>query len=221
MAKSSPYSMDLAEYAEYLHEVNATLGINLRESMNEYLNTKLLPAVIKHTPESDGLGKDGFVEERRRRTSKENLSGLAVHAKKRWFGSVDTIGNTVVVSISNDAPYAEFLEYGSAPRQDPWPNPSDYPEPRTTKKADPNVNKVHGSRKHRIWAGGRNPGFKESVGGPVALALNDYTGRTGFANRAKGYTVNTAVATMINEVRTALTRERQEREKKARARNGL
>ena len=215
------YGIDLAEYAEYLHEVNATLGINLRKSMNDYLNKKLLPNVKRDTPVSDNLGKEGSPKlDAGDRLRSGKTSGLSIHARDNWKGNVIVDGNIVRVSITNDAPYAEFLEFGSEPGSRPWPNTSSYSEPRTIKKKDPNLDDIHkdqGIIGPRIWAGGRYPGFESTVGGPVARALIDYTGRKGFSRGAKGFTADKNIADLIEEVRSALSAERTTRKHRQKA----
>lgn len=67
-------------------------------------------------------------------------------------------GNTLAsVSIYNDTPYGEYMEYGAAKNQAPWYYPGSRKR-RTGKLA---------LRNNRVWAGGLLPGHSATVNGAI------------------------------------------------------
>ena len=213
----------IAEYSKYLNEVNARLGTNLKQDIEDYLyrgthrgkhlgHSGLLRQIADLTPESDNLGKDG--DKSKKGIAGGGASASSVHASKLWRGNVVTNGRVTQVIISNEAGYARFLEYGSVPRKPPWPKTSSYPNPRTFRKKDPDMYDIHSSAGEggtRIWAGGRD---QRIAGGPIALAMSKF-GREGWKKTQKGYAFNDLINQWIDEVRTALSGARV----KERARN--
>ena len=206
MAKSKPYSLDIAEYSAYLNRVSSVLNINLKQAITDVLEGPygLMSTIKDYTPVSDNLGKDGG-------PVKKSRSGLpGVHARDIWKASIITEGNKTRVNISNAAPYAYYLEYGST-KKGPWPNPSSYDNPRTVRMKDPLHSKLHGTRRQmKVWAGARDPGPDMAVGGPVAAAMAEgsYTGRRNWAGTAKGYASIPLIWEAIQEARAALSRDR-------------
>lgn len=214
--------INIAEYAKHLNEVNATLGIDLRQDIEDYVrkgthrgqsmgNAGLLSEIEKNTPLSDNLGKPvgrgsgtGTASDGKRTNGK---SGSAVHAAYLWRDEITTQGTTTTVTIRNDAIYSEFLEFGSTPGDKPWPHVSSYPEPRTFEANDPNFEGFHRSTANKIWAGGR---WDHVAGGPVAMAMSS-TGREGWHSRAKGYSFDAFINRWILETRAALSGERKNR----------
>lgn len=211
----------IAEYAKYLNEVNARLGTNMKQDLEDYLyrgrrgkkyGKSLLRQIADLTPESDNLGKDGDKSEKGE--AGKGASASAVHASTLWRGNVITDGRTTRVIISNSAGYARFLEYGSVPKNPPWPKTSSYPEPRTFKKTDPDMYNIHSSAGEggaRIWAGGRNKDV--SAGGPVALAMERF-GREGYTKAQKGFAFDDYIYELVAHARTALSGARVKERKR-------
>ena len=99
--------INIAEYAKHLNEVNATLGINLRQDIEDYVrkgthrgqsmgNTGLLSEIEKNTPLSDNLGKPvrrgGGIDTVPEGGGKwtKGKSGSAVHAAYLWRDEITT-----------------------------------------------------------------------------------------------------------------------------------
>ena len=216
----------IAEYAKYLNEVNARFDINLKRDLEEYLyrgihkgpdgrkrggTGGLLAQIAELTPKSDNLGKDGDKSEKG--VPGFGASASAVHAATLWRGNVVTDGRTTRVIISNSAGYARFLEYGSVPKNPPWPKTSSYPNPRTFKKTDPDMYNIHSSAGEggvRIWAGGRD---QRTAGGPVALSMERF-GREGYTKAQKGFAFDDYIYGLVKEVRAALSGARVKERKR-------
>ena len=212
----------IAEYAKYLNEVNARLGTSMRQDLEDYLyrgthrgkrhgTGGLLAQIAALTPKSDNLGKDGDKSEKG--VAGRGASASAVHAATLWRGNVVTEGTTTRVIISNSAGYARFLEYGSVPKNPPWPKTSSYPNPRTFKKNDPDMYDIHsgaGEGGARIWAGGRD---QRMAGGPIALSMERF-GREGYTKAQKGFAFDDYIYGLVAQARSALSNARVKERKR-------
>ena len=164
--------VDIASYASFLKQGVNKRRTTLPNSIQWWLRQVLLPLIRKYTPVSD---KDG--------------AGY-VHAYTLWRGEIINSGTGQIVSITNERPYAHFLEYGSRPGSKPWPRSSAggriknglkkngrqktrKGSGRTTLAEDPNINDFHQETGARVWAGGLNPGHSITVGGPIARAMQE------------------------------------------------
>jgi hypothetical protein len=84
--------------------------------------------------------------------------------KSRWQLSRDRFGTAksiASVSIFNNSPQAEPVEYGAEIGKNPW-------------NYNPNAKKRTGKLKvsdGRVWAGGLNPGHSTTVGGAIGKGL--------------------------------------------------
>lgn len=165
-------TVDIASYANFLQQGVNKRRTTLPRSIQWWLRQVLLPLIRRYTPVSDKNDAD------------------YIHANTLWRGEIINSATGQIVSITNERPYAHFLEYGSKPGCWPWPRSSARgiiknglrsngkhktrrTSSRTTLVEDPNINDFHQETGTRVWAGGLNPGHSITVGGPIARAMQE------------------------------------------------
>ena len=175
------FGIDIASYARFLKLSTTSTGYSLKKTITDWANSVLLPLVRSKTPV--GKGPEHARDKWRIEIASEGVSG----------------GGGETVRLVNDArgtsksryAYTDFLEYGSAMDNPPWPkgtaDPGYYYEDARGKKRrspsrvtgktktarDPNHLGLHDTDEGRVWAGGLNPGHDVTIGGPVANALEE------------------------------------------------
>ena len=72
------------------------------------------------------------------------------------------------IAISNRSPHAVFMEEGAPLGKPPWWSATGKPDSKKKKKRSGKL--IHA--KGRLWAGGKNPGFGQTVGGAFPAIKN-------------------------------------------------
>ena len=86
-----------------------------------------------------------------------------------------TPGSTISgISISNDTPYAYWMEEGAEKFSFPWYYPN---RDKRTGRFIKGTGKLK-ERKGRVWAGGLNPGHSFTIGGQLKPAIEKFLERT-------------------------------------------
>lgn len=174
------FGIDIASYARFLKLGTNSAGNSLKRTIIDWANSTLLPLVRSKTPV--GKGPEHAKDKWRIVVASEGVAGGG--------GEIVRLVNTAR-GASSEYAYADFLEYGSERGDSPWPKGTADPNyfyydakgrrrrspsrvtGKTKSARDPNLLGLHNTREGRVWAGGLNPGFDTSIGGPVAGALEE------------------------------------------------
>ena len=119
------------------------MGSNMRRNMQIALykeGANLLNDIKGRSPIDSGLFRKSWVLSRNRFSSGNVFTGI---------------------KISNNTPYAFYMEFGAPEGGAPWYYPN------KNKKRTGKLIRRNG----RVWAGGKNPGFSKTIGGAIGPVI--------------------------------------------------
>ena len=184
--------IDIASYARFLKLSTTSSGYSLRKAIADWANSTLLPLIRSKTPVSNP--DDDGVHARDKWRVEVISEGVAGGGGETIRIVNDARGGT------RDYAYAQVLEYGSPEGMAPWPRGTADPgyvyeyttksgktkrskspsrkTGKTVTATDPDRIGLHETNEKRVWAGGRHPGHIDTIGGPVARALEEIGRKT-------------------------------------------